>query len=103
MQKLKVNDEVVILAGKDRTKTGKVVSVNLKTRKVTVAGVNMVKKSVKPDQENPGDGFKEMEKPIAISNVAVLSPKTKKATRVRIETQDGKRVRVACSCGTVLN
>ena len=62
----------------------------------------------KKDQGNKFEDFesvfqKEMEKPIAISNIAILSPKNKKATRVRIETRDGKKVRVACSCGSVIN
>lgn len=103
MKKLKVNDEVIVTAGKDKAKTGKVLSVNRKTNKAIVEGVNIVKKSVKPGQDNPNESFKEIEKPIAVSNIAILSPKDKKATRVRIETRDGKKVRVACSCGSVLN
>ncbi|EQC46851.1 50S ribosomal protein L24 [Bacteriovorax sp. Seq25_V] len=103
MQKLKVSDQVVVLAGKDKGKTGEVKKINFKKNVVYVAGVNVLKKAVKPTQENPAGGIMDMEAPLHISNVAVVSPKTKKATRVRIEEKDGKKVRVAVSCGTVLD
>ncbi|EPZ51755.1 50S ribosomal protein L24 [Halobacteriovorax sp. GFR7] len=103
MQKLKVNDNVVVLTGKDRGKTGEVKKINFKTKVVYVGGVNLVKKAIKPTQENPAGGIVDIEAPLNISNVAVVSPKTKKATRVRIEEKDGKKVRVAVSCGSVLS
>lgn len=103
MQKLKVNDEVVVVAGKDKGKTGKLSKINTKTSKVLVEGINMVKKALKPSQENPQGGFTEVERPIHISNIQILSPKTKKGTRVRIEEKDGKKVRVAVACGSVLS
>lgn len=103
MQKLKVNDEVIILAGKDKGKTGKIQNLNLKKSRVVVEGVNVVKKALKPTQENPNGGFADVEKAVHTSNVALMSPKTKKATRVRIETKDNKKVRVAVACGSVLD
>jgi len=103
MQKLKLNDEVVVIAGKDKGKTGKVERINFKKNEVIVSGVNLVKKALKPSQENPQGGFAEVERALHISNIAVVSPKTKKSTRVRIETKDGKKVRVAVACGTVLS
>lgn len=102
MQKLKLNDEVVITAGKDKGKKGKVTNINWKTNKVTVEGVNMVKKAIRPTQENPNGGIIDLEKPVNISNVMVASPKTGAPTRVRIENKDGKKVRVAIKCGSVL-
>lgn len=102
MEKLKVNDEVVVLAGKDKGKTGTVVTVNRKTSKVVVKGVNMVKKAVKPTQESPNGGIVEKENALHVSNVALMSPKTKKPTRVRIEDKNGKKVRVAVACGSEL-
>ena len=102
MQKLKVNDEVIILAGKDKGKTGKVKSFNIKTNKVLVEGVNIVKKTVKPSQTMPDGGIMDKESPVHRSNVAIVSPKTKKATRVKIELKDGKKVRVAKTCGSIL-
>jgi large subunit ribosomal protein L24 len=102
MQKLKVNDEVVILAGKDKGKKGTVKNINFKTNRVLVDGVNMIKKALKPTQENPTGGFSEIEKAIHISNVAVASPKTGAATRVKFVNKDGKKVRVAIKCGSEL-
>lgn len=102
MQKLKLNDEVVVLAGKDKNKKGKVKNINLKKKTVIIEGLNLIKKTVKPTQENPNGGFVDLEKPLHISNVGVVSPKTGKATRVRIEEKDGKKVRVAVSCGSTL-
>lgn len=103
MQKLKVNDQVVVLAGKDKGKTGDVKKINLKKNVVYVSGVNVVKKAIKPTQENPAGGIVDIEAPLHISNVAVVSPKTNKATRIKIEEKNGKKVRVAVSCGTVLD
>jgi large subunit ribosomal protein L24 len=102
MQKLKVNDEVVVLAGKDKDKKGKVKSINFKKNTVIVDGVNLVKKAAKPTQENPNGGFVDLEKALHISNVAVVSPKTGKATRVGFEVKDGKKVRIAKACGSTL-
>ena len=103
MQKLKLEDEVIVLAGKDKGKQGKLKRIDFKNQKVLVEGVNMVKKAMKPTQENPSGGIATIEKAIHLSNVAIVSPKTKKATRVRIEEKDGKRVRVAVVCGSVLD
>ncbi len=103
MQKLKMNDEVIIVAGKDKGKTGNIQNINDKRNNVLVNGVNMVKKAMKPSQDNPAGGFAEVERPIHVSNVMVVSPKTKKGTRVRIEERDGKKVRVAVACGSILN
>lgn len=103
MQKLKVNDQIVVLAGKEKGKTGEVKKINFKKNVVYVGGINLVKKAVKPTQENPAGGIMDIEAPLHISNVAVVSPKTKKATRVKFDVKDGKKVRVAVSCGSVLD
>ncbi|MFT6068600.1 MAG: large subunit ribosomal protein L24 [Bacteriovoracaceae bacterium] len=102
MEKLRVNDEVIMLAGKDKGKTGTVSQIFRKQDKVLIGGVNIAKKAIKPSQENPAGGITEKEMPVHISNVAVLSPKTKKPTRVKIVNKDGKNIRVAVSCGTEL-
>lgn len=102
MQKLKINDNVTVLAGKSKGKSGKLKSINIKKGTVIVDGVNIVKKAVKPTQDNPNGGFVEIEKPLHRSNIAVVSPKTGRGTRVKIEEKDGKKVRVAISCGSVL-
>ena len=102
MQKMKLKDEVIVLAGKDKGKTGTVEKIFGSNKKVLVKGVNLVKKAVRPSQENPAGGFLEVERPVHASNLALISPKTNKATRVRIEVRDGKKVRVAVKCGSVL-
>ena len=103
MQKLKVNDEVIITAGKDKGKLGKVKQLLPKKNRVLVEGVNIVKKAMKPTQENPGGGIASIEKPVSRSNVSLISPKTKTATRVRIEMKADKKVRVAVKCGSILD
>ncbi len=95
MQKLKVNDSVQVLAGKDKGKNGKIKSINFKTNRVVVEGVNVVKKAMKPNQANQQGGIVDLEKAIHISNVSLLDPKSGKPTRVSIKKVAGKNVRVA--------
>ena len=95
MQKLKVNDTVQVIAGKDKGKNGKIKSNNFKTNRVDVEGVNIVKKAIKPNQANQQGGIVDMEKAIHISNVALLDPKSGKPTRVSVKSVNGKNVRVA--------
>ncbi|MBH47078.1 MAG: 50S ribosomal protein L24 [Halobacteriovorax sp.] len=102
MQKMKLKDEVIVLAGKDKGKTGTVEQIFTAKNKILVKGVNLAKKAVRPSQENPAGGFLDVERPVHASNLALVSPKTKTATRVRIEVRDGKKVRVAVKCGSVL-
>ena len=102
MQKLKQNDDVVIIAGRDQGKLGKIKKIYPKRNRVLVEGINMVKKSLAPTQDRPDGGFATVERPIHRSNLMVQSPKTKGPTRVRIEDRDGKRVRVAVACGSVI-
>jgi len=97
MQKLKVSDTVVVLAGKDKGKQGKVKNINWKTNRVLVEGVNVVKKAMKPNQQAPQGGLVDLEKALHISNVAVADPKTGKATRVKVQEKNGKKIRVAKS------
>jgi large subunit ribosomal protein L24 len=100
MQKLKVNDTVQVRAGKDKGKQGKIMSINLKTNRVLVEGVNVVKKAIKPNQQNQQGGIVDMEKAIHISNVALLDPKSGKPTRVTVKKVDGKNVRIATKSKT---
>ncbi|HXH30957.1 MAG TPA: 50S ribosomal protein L24 [Bacteriovoracaceae bacterium] len=95
MQKLKVNDTVQVLAGKDKGKQGKIKTINFKTNRVLVEGVNIVKKATKPNQANQQGGIVDMEKAVHISNVSLLDPKSGKPTRVSITKVDGKNTRVA--------
>lgn len=95
MQKLKVNDTVQVLAGKDKGKQGKIKLINFKTDRVVVEGVNLVKKAIKPNQQNQQGGIVDMEKALHISNVALLDPKSGKPTRVSVKKVSGKNTRVA--------
>ncbi len=100
--KIKTGDEVIILAGKDKGATGKVIKIVKDKDRVVVEGVNMIKKHVKPSTENPQGGIVEKEAPLHISNVALIDPKSKKATRVGYEMRDGKKVRVSKKSGQVI-
>ena len=100
MQKLKLNDEVIVLTGKDKGKKGKVTKINWKKGRAFVEGVNLVKKTFKPTQEDPNGGIRDVETSIDISNIALVSPKTGGPTRVKFEDKNGKMVRLATKCGS---
>ena len=100
MRKIKKEDEVIVIAGRDRGKRGAVVRV-VSDARVLVSGINMVKKHVRanPQINEPG-GIRDIEAPIAVSNVALFNPETEKADRVAIRMEDGKRVRYFKSTNT---
>jgi len=99
--KIRRDDEVVVISGKDRGKTGKVLRVEPKKQRVYVEGLNIVKRHQKPSALNPNAqaGVIEREGPIHVSNVALVDPKEKKPTRIGIKREDGKRFRVARRSG----
>ena len=99
MQKIKKDDLVKVIAGKDKDKTGKVLSV--KGGKVLVEGCNMVTKHTKPSAQNQQGGIVHQEGPVDISNVMLVVDG--KATRVGFQTVDGKKVRVAKATGKVID
>lgn len=92
--KIRRDDEVIVIAGKDKKKTGKVIRVLTAEHKVVVQGINLVKKHQKPNPNFgiPG-GIIEKEAPIDVSNVAIYNPSTQKADRVGFRVEDGKKVR----------
>jgi large subunit ribosomal protein L24 len=99
MMKIKSEDEVIILAGKDKGKRGKVRRV-LDDSRVLVAGVNMIKKHTKANpQAGVAGGIVENESPIQISNVAIFNPTTKKADRVGFKVNGDTKVRIFKSSG----
>ena len=101
--KIKKGDKVVILAGRDKGKTGEVVKVLPTDNKVIVSGVNVVKRHTRPTQGDTG-GIKEKEAAIHVSNVALADPKTGEPTRVGFKTLDDvRKVRVAKSSGEVID
>ena len=92
--RIRKGDVVVVIAGRDRGKSGKVLSVDPGAGKVVVEKVNMIKRHTKPNQKVKQGGILEKEAPLAISNVMFLCPITKKPTRLGIRAQaDGRRVR----------
>lgn len=98
--KVKTGDTVIVLSGDDKGKTGKVLKAMPKDNKVVVEGVNVNKKHVKPSQANPKGTIKDVTLPIDASKVAVVNPKTNKATRIGYMLKDGKKIRVAKKSGT---
>jgi large subunit ribosomal protein L24 len=102
-QKIRKGDKVVVLSGKDKGKTGEVTKAMPKDGKVIVAGVNVAVRHRKPTQLNPQGGLERKEAPLHVSKVAIADPKTGKATRVRFETRDGKKVRVAAKSGELIH
>lgn len=87
--KLKTGDKVVVIAGKDRTKTGKITKV-LKDDKVIVEGINIVKKHMKPNQQNDKGSIIEVEAPIHVSNVKLVKEEEKKETKKTTKTKKDK-------------
>ena len=107
--RIRKGDQVMIISGKDRGKTGTVLSVMPKKERVTVEGLNMIKRHERPrsqgDLKNAqAGGIVEKEGPIHVSNVMLLDPKGNKATRVGVRRDDGgKRVRFAKRSGTAID
>ena len=102
--KIVKGDKVVVIAGKDKGKEGIVQAVYPKLNKVVVEGVNTHKKHQKPTQQNPEGSIVEMYVPIDASNVAIIDPKTKKASRVGYALdKDGNKIRVSKASGSKLN
>jgi large subunit ribosomal protein L24 len=94
--KIRADDQVTVISGKDRGKTGRVLRVDPKKQRVYVEGLNIVKRHQRPrpGSTDPG-GVVEKEGPIHISNVMLLDPQSNKPTRVGVVREDGKRYRVA--------
>lgn len=99
--KIKQGDEVIVTTGKDKGKKGKVTKIITKESRAVVEGINVATKHQKPSAMGPG-GIIKKELPIAISNLALLDPKSGKATKVGYKTVDGKKVRIAKKSGEQL-
>jgi len=106
MAKIRHDDNVIVISGKDKGKTGKVLRVDPKSERIYVEGLNMVKRHQRPVPGRPNlqVGVIEKEGPIHVSNVAIVDPKEHKPTRVGHTTNEqGKRVRVARRSGAELD
>ncbi|WP_300925033.1 MULTISPECIES: 50S ribosomal protein L24 [Muribaculaceae] len=96
---IKKGDIVYVLAGEDRGKEGRVLKVLVQKQKAIVEGVNMVTKATKPNAQHPQGGLIKMEAPIAISNIALIDPKSGKPTRIGIRRENGKVIRISKKSG----
>lgn len=102
--RLKKGDEVRVIAGKDRGAEGTILAVFPDRNRVVVENVNVAKKTMRPTQENPRGGIRELEMPIHASNVMILDPQTGEPTRIGTETlESGEKVRVAKKSGARLD
>ena len=100
MKKIKLSDQVEIIAGKDKGMVGKVIKAYRDTDQVIVEKVNMIKRHTKPNMVNQQGGIVEKEASIDVSNVMLLCPKCSKATRVGFKIlDDGAKVRICKKCG----
>ena len=101
--KIRRDDEVIVLAGKDKGKRGKVLSVVTESGRVFVEGINLINKHQKPvPQLNQAGGIVEKEASIDVSNVAIYNSETSKADRVGFKIEDGKKLRIFKSTGKTI-
>ena len=96
------DDQVYVLNGEDRGKTGRVLSVARKKERAIVEGINIITKSMKPNARYPQGGLIKMEAPIRLCKLALIDPKTGKPTRVGYRMEDGKKVRYSKKSGEVI-
>ena len=104
--KLRTDDEVIVISGKDKGKTGKILRVDRSKDRVYVEGINIVKRHQRPNPARPNAqvGVIEREGPVHVSNVALLDPKDRKPTRVGTRrTEQGSRMRVTKRSGTEID
>lgn len=98
--RLKKGDTVVVRSGKYKGKTGKVLATHPSENKVTVDGINIIKKHQKPNREHPQGGIIEMTKPIWVGKVAIVDPATRKPSRIGYKlSEDGTKTRMFKSSG----
>lgn len=102
--KIKTGDQVIVIAGKEKDKKGKVLAVLPKQNRVVVEGINVIKRHTKPNYKYPDGGIIEREAPIHVSNVMIADPKTGEPTRIGYKfLTDGTKVRFAKKSGEVLD
>ena len=103
MSRIKKDDQVIVIAGKDKGKTGRVLKVFPAKERAVVEHINVIKKAQRPTQENQQGGFIEIEAPIHISNIMLDDKKTNKPTRVGVKVlKDKSKVRVSRKSGEVI-
>jgi large subunit ribosomal protein L24 len=100
--KIKKGDRVIMLAGKDKGRSGQVTKVMPKDGRLIVSGLNLVRRHTRPSQADPQGGIKSREASVHVSNVAIVD-NNGKPTRVGFRLEDGKKVRFAKSTGEVIH
>lgn len=102
--RLKKDDKVKVITGKDRGKIGKILKVNRKKNRVLVEKVNIVKRHMRPSAQNAQGGIVETEAPVNASNVMVICSKCMKPTRIRMKIlDDGKKMRACGKCNEIMD
>ncbi len=99
IRKVKKNDKVLVITGKDRAKTGKVLKTLPQEGRVLVEGVNFVMRHQRPRKTNEKGSIIKQERPISIANVKIICPQCAKATRIGFVRKDGGKFRVCRKCG----
>jgi large subunit ribosomal protein L24 len=103
MLQIKKDDQVIVISGKEKGKTGKVLKIFPKKERVIIEHINIIKKTQRPTQENQKGGFTEIEAPIHLSNVMLVDKKTNKPTRFGVKIlKDGSKVRISRRSGEVI-
>ena len=103
MLRIRRDDKVLVISGKEKGKTGKVVKVFPKEQRAIVEAVNVIKKSVRKSDAYPQGGFVELEKPIHLSKLMLVDSKTSKPTRISAKIlKDGSKVRVSKETGEIV-
>ena len=103
MLRIRRDDTVMVMAGKDKGKTGKVVRVLPKVNKAVIENINMVKKSVKKGDTYPQGGYVEIEKPVALANLMLVDKKSNKPTRFTVKVlKDGSKERIALATQEII-
>jgi large subunit ribosomal protein L24 len=92
--RLKKGDNVVVLGGKEKGKTGKVTQTHPSENKVSVEGINVVKKAVKPNKQHPQGAIVEITKPVWTSKVAIVDPTSKKPSRIGYKIKNDQKIRI---------
>jgi large subunit ribosomal protein L24 len=96
---IKKGDTVYVLAGEDRGKTGRVLSVQATKQRAIVEGINIVTKATKPSAKHPQGGLVKLEASVHISNLSLIDPKSGKPTRISIRREEGKTIRISKKSG----
>ena len=101
--KLKTKDSVIVIAGKDRGRKGKIDRIYAKQNKVLIQGINVYKKHVKKSEKTPQGGVVELARPIDVSKISLLCSGCKKPTRIGYKIEGKNKIRVCRKCGDAFN